>query len=95
MAKLWYPLFEWCNVTNESEKKERRASFETMGRRMDEEIEKLISYINDEVVPTVRQHSSKGLRIAAERLKQFADYMDEGKSSTQPRNNESDEDIGS
>lgn len=82
-------------MTNESENKDRRGSFENMGRRMDDEIDKLISYINDEVVPTVRQHSSKGLRIAADRLRQFADYMDEKHSPTPPRNHESEEDIGS
>jgi hypothetical protein len=82
-------------VTNESENKDRRGSFENVGRRMDDEIDKLISYINDEVVPNVRQHSSKGLRIAADRLKQFADYMDERQTPAQPRNHESEEDIGS
>jgi hypothetical protein len=82
-------------VTNESEKKDRRAApFENMGRRMDEEIERLIGYINDEVVPSVRQHSTKGLRIAADRLRQFADYMDE-KQAGPVRNHESEEDIGS
>jgi hypothetical protein len=82
-------------VTNESENKDRRVSFENMGRRMDEEVEKLISYLNDEVVPTVRQHSSKGLRVAADRLRQFADYMDERQASATPRNHESEKDIGS
>ncbi len=82
-------------MNNESENKDRRGSFENMGRRMDEEIEKLISYLNDEVVPTVRQHSTKGLRIAADRLRQFADYMDEKQAAAPARNHESDQDIGS
>ncbi len=81
-------------MTNGSDNKERRAPFENMGRRMDEEIEKLISYLNDEVVPTVRQHSSNGLRIAADRLRQFADYMDEREEPI-GRDHESDKDIGS
>jgi hypothetical protein len=63
-------------VTNESDRKSR-TSFEDMGRKMDEEVEKLISYINDEVVPQVRQHSSRALRIAADKLARFADYMEE------------------
>ncbi len=83
-------------MNDHSEKKDRSASFENMGRRMDEEIEKLISYINDDVVPSVRSHSTRALRIAAERLSRFADYMDQKQSATEPtRNNESDQDIGS
>ena len=35
-----------------------------------------IKYFNDEVVPAVRQHSTKALRIAAEKLAHLADYMD-------------------
>jgi hypothetical protein len=44
---------------------------------MDEEIEGLIRWFNDEVVPSARQHSSRTLRIAAEKLTQFADHMDD------------------
>lgn len=52
--------------------------------RLDRESEKLITYLNDEVVPAVREHSSRGLRIAAEKLAKFADYMDEEKNSSSP-----------
>lgn len=52
--------------------------------RLDRESDKLIAYLNDEVVPAVREHSSRGLRIAAEKLAQFADYMDR-ESGTSPR----------
>lgn len=48
-----------------------------MGRKLDDEVEKLITYINDDVVPQVRQHSSRALRIAADKLARFADYMEE------------------
>lgn len=51
--------------------------------RIDREADKLITYINDEVVPAVREHSSRGLRVAAEKLAQFADYMDK-ESGTKP-----------
>ncbi len=52
--------------------------------RLDRESEKLITYINDEVVPAVRDHSSRGLRIAADKLAKFADFMDQQKSSSPP-----------
>ncbi len=64
-------------MSNESEKKNRPISFENAGRRVDEEIEKLITYLNDEVVPSVRKHSTKGMRIAADKLTWLADYMEQ------------------
>jgi len=45
--------------------------------RLDRESEKLIAYLNDEVVPAIREHSSRGLRIASEKLAQFAEFMDQ------------------
>ena len=51
-------------------------------KRIEEETRQLLNYINDEVVPQVRQHSSKGLRVASEKLKELADYME---SATQPK----------
>jgi methyl coenzyme M reductase beta subunit len=50
--------------------------------RIEEETKQLIAYINDEVVPMVRQHSTKGLRIASDKLKELADYME---SATQQK----------
>jgi hypothetical protein len=54
--------------------------------RIDRESEKLIAYLNDEVVPAVREHSSRGLRVAAEKLSKFADFMDQqrGNESSPP-----------
>ena len=44
--------------------------------KIEKEIPEFIKYLNDEVVPTVRQHSTKALRVASEKLSEFADYMD-------------------
>jgi hypothetical protein len=52
--------------------------------RLDRESEKLITYLNDEVVPAVREHSSRGLRIAAEKLAAFADFMDKHGGKEEP-----------
>lgn len=68
-------------------------TFEDFGRKLNNEIgeatqkleqegERFIAYFNDEVVPAIRDHSSKALRVAAEKLSQLATYMDE-KSSGQ------------
>lgn len=70
----------------------RKASFERFGRRLDEEFgdaarkveqesERVISYLNNEVVPAIRNHSSKALRVAAEQLQRLAEYMDRNRSS--------------
>ena len=45
--------------------------------RLEKEIPEFIKYLNDEVVPAVRTHSTKVLRIASEKLAEFADYMDQ------------------
>ncbi len=69
-----------------------RRPFQTAGERLDDilgdasqRIEKetklMIDYINDEVVPLVREHSSKGLRAAAEKMAELADYMDSKKQN--------------
>ncbi|HWR34558.1 MAG TPA: hypothetical protein VN622_01650 [Clostridia bacterium] len=61
-----------------------RVRFENAGRKLDEaaerverEAEQFIKYLNDEVVPAVRTHSSRALRTAAEKMQQFADYMEQ------------------
>lgn len=61
--------------------------FENLGRKLDhgigqasrsieQESEKVIAYLNEEVVPAIRSNSSKALRIAAEKLSHLAEYMD-------------------
>ncbi len=69
-----------------------KAPFERIGRKLDKEFgeaaekleresEKVIAYLNDEVVPSIRNHSSKALRVAAEKLSRLAEYMDKNRSS--------------
>ena len=43
---------------------------------VEKETAELVAHLNDEVVPAVRQHSTKALRIAAEKLAKLADYME-------------------
>ena len=44
---------------------------------VERELKQVIGYLNDEVVPTVRQESSKALRTAADQLTRLADYMEQ------------------
>ncbi len=46
---------------------------------LEKEAAELINYLNQEVVPEVRQHSTKALRIAAEKMSKLADYMEQHK----------------
>ena len=49
---------------------------------LEKETAELVTYLNDEVVPAVRTHSSKALRTAAGKLAQFADYLEEQRKSS-------------
>jgi glutamyl-tRNA reductase len=44
---------------------------------VEKETADLLNFLNEEVVPAVRQHSTKALRLAAEKLTRLANYMEE------------------
>lgn len=43
---------------------------------LEKETAELVTFLNDEVVPTVRIHSSKALRTASGKLAEFADFLE-------------------
>jgi F0F1-type ATP synthase membrane subunit b/b' len=45
--------------------------------RLEKEIPEIIKYLNDEVVPVARTHSTNALRTASQKLAEFADYMEQ------------------
>ena len=45
--------------------------------RIEAELQRVIRYIDTEVVPEVRKHGSQGLRAAAEQLQKLAERMDD------------------
>lgn len=51
-------------------------SVANISETLEKETKELVSYLNDEVVPAVRTHSSKALRTAAGKLSQFADFLE-------------------
>jgi hypothetical protein len=57
------------------------AEFGGAAEKFDKEKEKVITYLNNEVVPAIRTHSSKALRAAAEQLSKLAEYMEKNHSS--------------
>ena len=51
-------------------------SVANVAEKIEKETAELVVYLNDEVVPAVRGHSSKALRTAAEKLSKFAEYLE-------------------
>lgn len=58
--------------------------FGDASQRIEQETQILLKYINDELVPAIREGSTKALRVASERLQRAADIMDEGNRKKQP-----------
>ena len=52
-------------------------TFNDAADRLEKEIPEFIKYLNDEVVPAVRTHSTKALRVASKKLAEFAEYMEQ------------------
>jgi hypothetical protein len=57
-------------------------SVANIAETLEKETANLVHYLNDEVVPAVRNHSSKALRTAAVRLSEFADYLEAQRTKT-------------
>ena len=47
-----------------------------------DELQRVVSFIDTEVTPEVRRHGSTALRAAATRLQQLAEHMDDAKHSS-------------
>jgi hypothetical protein len=57
-------------------------SVANVAEKIEKETAELVVYLNDEVVPAVRGHSSKALRAAAEKLSRFAEYLEAQKKNS-------------
>jgi len=51
-------------------------SVANIAETLEKETASLVLYLNDEVIPAVRDHSSKALRTAAGKLAEFADFLE-------------------
>lgn len=80
------------HMNSKSEAK-RKPRFEHLGRKLDKEIgdaaqkleresERMITYLNDAVVPAIRHGSTRALRTAANQLNRLAEYMDRNRRSS-------------
>ena len=57
-------------------------SVANIAETMEKETAELVTYLNDEVVPAVRSHSSKAVRTAAAKLSKFADFLESHRKSS-------------
>jgi phytoene dehydrogenase-like protein len=48
-------------------------------KHLEQDAQELIQYLNDEVVPAIRENSTKALRIASTKLTELADYLEKQK----------------
>ena len=51
--------------------------------RAEEELRRVVTYINDEVVPEVRHNGSQALRFAATELQKLAQHMDDRRAAAE------------
>jgi len=56
-------------------------SMANLAETLEKETSELVTYLNNEVVPAVRTHSSKALRTAAGKLSEFAEFLEKQKKS--------------
>jgi hypothetical protein len=54
------------------------------GTRVEEDLRRVVQYINDEVVPDVRRNGSEALRAAAVELQKLAQRMDDHARTSPP-----------
>lgn len=50
--------------------------FGSAGEKIEEDVRRVIAYLNERVVPEVRENSSKALRQAAEQLTKLAEHLE-------------------
>ena len=59
--------------------------FREAARHAEEDVRRVITYINDEVVPDIRQNGSEALRFAARELEKLAQRMDDRRAGVPER----------
>ena len=66
------------------------------GERAEDDLKRVVRYINDEVVPDVRRNGSEALRAAAAELQRLAERMDDRRAgaATPPPPRPADEGNG-
>jgi F0F1-type ATP synthase membrane subunit b/b' len=69
------PMRDFDNKVEEASARLNR-SVANIAETVEKETAQLVTYLNDEVVPAVRSHSSKALRKAADKLSELAEFLE-------------------
>ncbi|WP_263366324.1 hypothetical protein [Edaphobacter bradus] len=72
-------------MPDESSKRPWEERLHEAGSHIEEDLRRVIAYINDEVVPEVRRNGSEALRAAATELHKLAERIDSRRASAPPR----------
>ncbi|WP_260703439.1 hypothetical protein [Edaphobacter flagellatus] len=71
-------------MVNETPKSGWEQRLHETGSRLEDDLRRLVTYFNDEVVPEVRRSGTDALRAAAQELNRMAQRMDERAGRTPP-----------
>jgi hypothetical protein len=64
-----------------SEPKQWEQQLRDAAKHVEEDVRRVVTYINDEVVPDIRQNGSHALRAAAAELQKLAQRMDDRRAA--------------
>ena len=62
-------------MKNQKKKKQEFSALTDAGRKVDQELQRLIDYVNNKLVPATRENTEVILRRASEKLKEMADRL--------------------
>ena len=71
-------------MSAEEPKRSWEQIFQNTGSRVEEDLRRIMQYINNEVVPDVRRNGSSALRFASAELQKLAQRMDDRAQQTPP-----------
>ena len=70
--------------TNQRESSRWGQQLQEATERVEQDLRRVVTYINDEVVPDIRRNGSEALRAAAAELQKLAQRMDERRTGAGP-----------
>ena len=69
----------------ESSLREAADKVRTAASQVEDDLQRLVTYVNDEVVPDVRRNGSAALRSAAAELQRLAERMESARNPPPPK----------
>ena len=72
-------------MSNGDTKRPWEQRLQDAGTKLEEDLRRLTTYINDEIIPDVRRHGSHALRAAGDELHRLAKHMDDQQAQAEAR----------